>query len=75
MSHPSGTKCPQGTSKVPDNFVPCCAFFESHTKNCYYDIRFEWWTNLAGGWVIVISPDAGGGGIAINYCPSCGRKL
>jgi hypothetical protein len=27
------------------------------------------------GWFTIISPAAGGGGIALNFCPHCGRRL
>ena len=59
---------------MPRAFKACCALFESHTLSCYYDIRYEWWSK-ARGWFTVIAPLAGGGGIAIHYCPHCGTKL
>jgi len=72
--HTDGTRCREGTQRVPERFEPCCSGFERHTTACEYDIRFEWWTGHAS-WFIVISDMAGGGGIAIGYCPHCGSEL
>ena len=72
--HTDGSFCPEGTQRIPRTFNPCCDSFLQHTSACYLDIRYEWWPNQRG-WFIIISPSAGGGGIAISYCPHCGAKL
>jgi hypothetical protein len=41
---------------------------------CYFDLRYEWWSKQKG-WFIALAPNAGGGGIAISYCPHCGANL
>lgn len=73
-THSDGSICLEGTRRVPENFKSCCNEFESHTDACTFDIRYEWWGNPQG-WFIPIVPSAGGGGIAIGYCPHCGKKL
>jgi hypothetical protein len=73
-THEDGSPCPEGTQSVPRVFAPCCEVFADHTAACYFDIRYEWWPKQKG-WFIVIAPSAGGGGIAISYCPHCGSKL
>lgn len=70
--HSDGSVCLEGTSKVPEDWTPCCDTFASHTKACVHDIRYEWWEDE---WVTVINTTAGGGGIAINFCPHCGDEL
>jgi hypothetical protein len=72
--HPDGSVCPEGTVRLPARFKPCCSDFFSHCSACYYDIRYEWWSSRRG-WFIVIADAAGGGGIAINFCPHCGARL
>lgn len=72
--HADGTLCPEGTALLPSRFRACCAFFEAHTRACYFDLRFEWWAK-ARGWFVTIAPQAGGGGVAIHYCPNCGSAL
>jgi hypothetical protein len=67
-------KCKEGTRKVPKNYKSCCSTFESHTTNCVFDIRYEWWSKTKK-WVIVIDELAVGGGIEISFCPHCGVKL
>ena len=71
--HPDGSPCLKGTQRVPKNYVPCCEFFDYRTRTCAYDIRYEYWKGQ--GWMIVIVEEAGGGGIAISYCPHCGTRL
>ena len=73
-THADGSPCPEGTQRLPENGKLCCDAFEARTKACYFDIRYEYWPTLEG-WFIVIQPDAGGGGVAINHCPHCGAKL
>ena len=72
--HADGSSCPEGTRRVPRPFKTCCEAFASRTLACYHDIRYEWWPNYKG-WFIVIAPSAGGGGISISYCPHCGASL
>jgi hypothetical protein len=72
--HADGTLCPEGIALLPSRFRSCCEFFESHTRACYFDLRFEWWSK-ARGWFIAVVPQAGGGGVAIHYCPNCGSAL
>jgi hypothetical protein len=72
--HPDGTACPEGTRRVPRGWSACCAFFEGHTRTCYFDIRYEWWSRNKS-WFVIIAPEAGGGGIEISFCPHCGSKL
>ena len=72
--HNDGAICPEGTIKVHPKYKMCCEEFGRRTLACYYDIRYEWWPK-SKGWFIIISPQAGGGGIRINYCPHCSAKL
>lgn len=78
MSEPSthldGTPCPEGTQRLSPERTTCCDAFHARTLACYFDVRYEWWPNPSG-WFIIICPDAGGGGIAINNCPHCGARL
>ena len=73
-THTDGSPCPEGTQCLPEDGRICCNAFAARTMACYFDIRYEYWQNL-GGWFVVIQPDAGGGGVAINYCPHCGARL
>ncbi len=73
-THSDGTTCLEGTQSIPENYIPCCKAFASHTAVCAYDIRYEWWDNVRE-WVIAISEAAGGGGINIMFCPHCGKRL
>jgi hypothetical protein len=72
--HTDGTECLEGTTKIPKDFKPCCDVFDAHISSCAYDLRYEWWQKMKI-WVIVISETAGGGGIAISFCPHCGSRL
>ncbi len=72
--HSDGSVCPEGTRRLPAKFRACCEMFEAHTAACYYDVRYEWWASRRG-WFIVIPELAGGGGVAINYCPHCSSRL
>ncbi len=72
--HADGSLCPEGTQRLPIRFVPCCPEFTARTFACCYDIRYEWWSQHKG-WFIVIAESAGSGGIAISFCPHCGSKL
>src|SRR5262249_34539829 len=72
--HADGSECREGTARVPAPFSPCCAAFRQQVVACEFDIRYEWWQSQ-DTWVIVIADCAGGGGVAINYCPHCGTKL
>lgn len=72
--HPDGTRCLEGTRGAPRTFRSCCDFFEGHLSSCVYDIRFEW-HNRARQWEIPIAASAGGGSMAIRYCPHCGARL
>ena len=74
MQHTDGTPCKEGTRTVPPDFRPCCRAFAGHTDTCEYDIRYEWWSPEQG-WVVAIAESAGGGGVAIRFCPHCGLKL
>ena len=74
VRHPDGTRCLEGTRRVPRRFKACCRLFESHTATCAYDIRYEWWQK-GRTWVVTIAESAGGGGIEIRFCPHCGRRL
>lgn len=73
-THTDGSPCPEGTQSVPADFRPCCAAFGARTLSCYFDIRYEWWEEH-DAWFIIIDPTAGGGGLAIAFCPHCGGKL
>jgi hypothetical protein len=59
---------------LPSRYKACCDDFEQRTTACYVDIRYEWWRRQRG-WFVIIAPNAGGGGIAIHFCPHCGEKL
>ncbi len=72
--HIDGTPCPEGTASLPRGHVFCCEAFRQRTLACYFDVRYEWWPRQRG-WFNVITPDAGGGGIALAFCPHCGTKL
>jgi len=72
--HADGSPCPEGTQRLPECGVVCCDDFRAHTLACYFDIRYEYWVGQRG-WFVIIAPEAGGGGIAISYCPHCGTKL
>lgn len=72
--HYDGSACPEGTPAIPRAFKPCCPEFGSHTLACYHDVRYEWWPRRRG-WFTVIAPSAGGGGVAISFCPHCGSRL
>jgi hypothetical protein len=58
---------------LPRGWQPCCSVFEDHTKACYFDVRYEW--SSQHGWMNLIAPSAGGGGIVMSFCPHCGIKL
>jgi hypothetical protein len=66
--------CPEGTQRLPEDGATCCDDFRERTAACYFDIRYEYWPDHAG-WFVIIQPDAGGGGVAMNFCPHCGIKL
>jgi hypothetical protein len=72
--HTDGTICLEGTQRLPRRFEACCPAFLQRTLACDLDIRYEWWSGQRS-WFILISPAAGGGGIAISYCPHCGVRL
>jgi len=72
--HADGTRCHEGTRLVPNGFSPCCPVFAAHVDTCHFDVRYEWWSE-ARLWVTAISESAGGGGVAISFCPHCGRRL
>lgn len=72
--HLDGSPCPEGTARAPRRHEFCCDEFQDRTLACYFDVRYEWWSRQRG-WFNVISPEAGGGGIAMQYCPHCGTKL
>lgn len=72
--HADGSKCLEGTQRLPSEFSACCEQFSERTLACYYDIRYEWWPNFKN-WFVVIPESAGGGGIAFRFCPHCGKKL
>jgi hypothetical protein len=69
-----GFMCLEGTRRVPRPFRACCNEFAQRTYACVRDIRYEWWARYKN-WFIPIAEEAGDGGIAISYCPHCGRKL
>jgi hypothetical protein len=73
-THIDGSLCPEGMQRLPENGRLCCNAFEARTRACYFDIRYEYWSGMKG-WFVIIPPDAGGGGIAINHCPHCGARL
>lgn len=73
-THSDGSLCPEGTRKIPRAFTPCCEPFAAHLASCYYDIRFEWLARKRV-WIVVIAPQAGGGGIEMLFCPFCGARL
>ncbi len=73
-THIDGSDCPEGTQRLPPSGALCCETFRARTFACYFDIRYEWWPEPAG-WYVIIAPDAGGGGVAINHCPHCGVRL
>ena len=73
-THLDGTACPEGTQRTPRGYHACCPAFDARTRACYHDIRYEWWS-AQRNWFVLIAPDAGGGGIAMVYCPHCGAML
>ncbi len=73
-NHADGTRCLEGTKRVPRSFRPCCEVFAGHVATCAHDLRYEWWPK-ARQWVIAIAESAGGGGISIEFCPHCGARL
>lgn len=72
--HLDGTRCLEGTRKLPRNFAPCCSEFERHTAACTHDVRYEWSDSLQS-WCIALSAASGAGGQNIRYCPHCGTSL
>lgn len=72
--HSDGTECPEGTQRLRPDYALCCDDFRARTLSCYFDVRIEYWAEYEG-WFVIIAPSAGGGGIAINYCPHCGARL
>ena len=72
--HASGSRCLEGTRRVPRGYRPCCEAFARHTTSCAFDVRYEWWAK-SRIWVTVIDASAGGGGIEISFCPHCGSRL
>jgi hypothetical protein len=72
--HADGSICPEGTTRHPRPYRPCCEEFDHRTRACFFDIRYEWWPAYRG-WFTLINPTAGGGGIAMNFCPHCGKRL
>jgi hypothetical protein len=46
--HTDGTRCPEGTARLPRKFTPCCESFVARTAACYFDIRYEWWPKQKG---------------------------
>lgn len=72
--HADGSVCPEGTARRPRSYRPCCEEFDARTLACFFDIRYEWWPRYRG-WFTIINPTAGGGGIAMNFCPHCGQRL
>lgn len=73
-THIDGSPCPEGTAQLPRRHRFCCEDFRQRAHACYFDVRYEWWPRQRG-WFNVISPDAGGGGIAMAFCPHCGARL
>jgi hypothetical protein len=73
-THADGSPCPEGTQRLAPDGKICCDVFGQRTLACYFDIRYEYWPSLEG-WFVIISPGAGGGGIAMQFCPHCGSKL
>jgi hypothetical protein len=69
--HVDGSKCLEGTRRVPRRFEACCELFGGHVDTCVFDLRYEWWQK-AQKWVIAVSEHSG---ITIKYCPHCGKKL
>jgi hypothetical protein len=74
IKHSDGTTCFEGTQMIPEDYHPCCSAFAQHTSMCDSDVRYEFWKEH-DRWYIPISPMAGGGGIEIDFCPHCGRRL
>jgi len=72
--HADGSICPEGTARVPRGKKICCEDFRVRTLACFFDIRYEWWPEYKG-WFTLVIPSAGGGGIAMNFCPHCGQRL
>jgi hypothetical protein len=72
--HLDGSLCPEGTAVLPARHKFCCDMFRARAHACYFDVRYEWWPRQRG-WFNVIMPEAGGGGIAMAFCPHCGTKL
>lgn len=72
--HADGIPCPEGTQRLPRDGKLCCEAFRARTLACFFDVRYEWWPNHRG-WFTLINPSAGGGGIAMNFCPHCGERL
>jgi hypothetical protein len=72
--HADGTVCREGTRRVPRAFRACCSAFDHRTLACVFDVRYEWWPRQKS-WFVPIHDTAGGGGIAIAFCPHCGAKL
>jgi len=73
-THADGSICPEGPRRVPRGWKPCCTAFDARVEACFFDIRYEWWSKQRN-WFTIIEPSAGGGGVAIAYCPHCGTKL
>jgi hypothetical protein len=71
--HADGSRCREGTQKVPRDFRACCERFSAQTSACEFDVRFEWWPKRKS-WVICI-PDGGESGLEISFCPYCGSDL
>lgn len=72
--HADGSVCPEGIQRIQRGKKLCCEEFEARTLACFFDIRYEWWPSYRG-WFTIIQPSAGGGGVAMNFCPHCGKRL
>lgn len=75
--HSDGTRCLRGSRRVPKGFKRenlCCNHFGQFLYTCARDLRFEWYEK-SRSWMIVLGEEVGGGGIAIDYCPFCGKQI
>src|SRR5262249_15589562 len=73
-THLDGSRCLEGTRALPTGFDACCYVFDGHVETCALDVRYEWWPEQRL-WVIVAPTSERSVGVAMSFCPHCGKRL